>query len=98
MELNEKQVRILGNLLSTLLRCQIPDITGQEMIAFSEGYHFLYQLKKTVDSQIEEKQKNKLTPEIVQESPHLVESLKSKPSIKTTKRPSKIKSSPKKEK
>ena len=46
MEFNEQQLQALDNLMKFLRRCQLPDATGEEYLAFSQSYYFLYDLKQ----------------------------------------------------
>lgn len=49
MQFKERHLRILDNLMSTLRRCKISEPSGEEMLAFTESYYFLIELKKSIE-------------------------------------------------
>lgn len=55
MQFTEKHERALDNVLKTLRRCQVPEITGEEMLAFTSGYVVVQEIhafiKKLLDEQ-----------------------------------------------
>lgn len=52
MQFKERHLRILDNLMSTLRRCKMPEPTGEEMLAFTESYYFLIELKKSAEQSV----------------------------------------------
>jgi len=51
MKFEKRHIATVDNLLKTLRRCQIPGITGEEMVAFTQGFYFLLELKNHIDQQ-----------------------------------------------
>lgn len=60
MELNEKHIATIDNLLKFLLRCQLPEANGEEYLAFAQSYYFLYDLKSSITKAVEEKQRQQV--------------------------------------
>lgn len=52
MQFKERHVRVIDNLMTTLRRCKLPEPTGEEMLAFTESYYFLIELKKSVEQSV----------------------------------------------
>lgn len=52
MQFKERHLRIIDNLMSTLRRCKLPEPTGEEMMAFTESFYFLIELKKSAEQSV----------------------------------------------
>lgn len=66
MQFSEKHEKALDNVLKTLRRCQVPEITGEEMLAFTSGYVVVQEIYNFIKKNLEEQ---KLRQQIAQSKP-----------------------------
>ena len=58
MKFEEKHLTTCSNLRKILLRCNLPEANGEEMIGFSQAFYFIMDLEKHI---VEELEKAKAT-------------------------------------
>lgn len=86
MQFTERHERGLDNTLKTLRRCQVPDITGEEMLAFSAGYVVIQEIHALVKKILEEQKKQQQAQQQLSQSKEIKEPTKSVENSKPTRK------------
>ena len=56
MQFTEKHQTTIANLKKILLRCQLPEASGEEMVGFGQVFYFVHDLEKHISDEIKKAQ------------------------------------------